>query len=64
VAAFIEEGLAPENSYRLSREQGRLTWSGDGENRKPEVLHSEPQVGVWRRLAAFLLALLPIENLL
>ncbi len=64
VAAFIEEGLAPENSFRLSREKGRLTWAADGTDGTPEVLHREPRVSIGRWLAAWLLARLPIERFL
>ncbi|ARB47655.1 phospholipase D family protein [Alloalcanivorax xenomutans] len=63
VAAFIEEGMAPQNSYRLSREEGRLTWAG-GSDQGPVVCHREPLVSIPRRLASAVLALLPIENLL
>jgi putative cardiolipin synthase len=64
VAAFIEEGLAPENSYRVDKEQGTLTWAGDGHDGRPEVRHNEPDVTVWRRMLAWLLSLLPIERML
>ena len=64
VAAFIEEGLAPENSYRLSRENGRLEWWGDGEDGKPVARHAEPRTSRLRRLLAWLLSLLPIERML
>ena len=64
VAAFIEEGLAPENSFRLSREDGKLAWAADGEEGVPEVLYREPRVSVVRWLAAWLLARLPIERFL
>lgn len=64
VAAFIEEGLAPENSYRVDKEQGKLTWAGDGHDGRPLVLHNEPGVTVWRRMLAWLLSLLPIERML
>ncbi|WP_297767797.1 phospholipase D family protein [uncultured Alcanivorax sp.] len=64
VAAFIEEGLAPENSYRVDNEQGTLTWAGDGPDGRPLVRHNEPDVTVWRRMLAWLLSLLPIERML
>lgn len=64
VAAFIEEGLAPENSFRLSREDGKLAWAADGDDGVPEVLYREPRVNVVRWLAAWLLARLPIERFL
>ena len=63
-SAFIEEGLAPENSYRVDKEQEKLTWAGDGHDGRPVVRHSEPDVTVWRRLLAWLLSLLPIERML
>ncbi|MDX1803920.1 MAG: phospholipase D family protein [Alcanivorax sp.] len=60
LAAFVEEGLAPENSYRLSRQQGHLLWTGDS----GQVFRHEPQAGRRRRLMSWLLGWLPIERYL
>ncbi|MEQ3635105.1 phospholipase D family protein [Alcanivorax sp.] len=64
VAAFIEEGLAPENSYRLEKQGGKLLWGADGHDGKPVLYSREPKVTVWRRMLAWLLSLLPIERML
>lgn len=63
-AAFVEEGMAPQNSYRVALDNGRLLWAGDGEDGRPMRQHQEPRVSTPRRLAAGLFARLPIENLL
>ncbi len=64
VAAFVEEGMAPQNSYRVSLdERQRLTW-GAGDTRGPVQSHREPQVTQARWLASRFFGLLPIENLL
>lgn len=63
VAAFVEEGMAPQNSYRVSADDQGLLW-GAGEERGPVQYRSEPQVSPLRRAASQLCALLPIENLL
>ena len=64
VAAFIEEGLAPENSYRLEKQEGELLWGADGYDGKPVLYSREPKATVWRRMLAWLLSLLPIERML
>ncbi|MFP1681902.1 phospholipase D family protein [Alloalcanivorax sp. C16-1] len=64
VAAFIEEGMAPQNSYRVGLDdQGRLEW-GAGDERGPVRYHREPRVSKARWLASRFFGLLPIENLL
>lgn len=52
---------APDTSYRLSIDKGRLTWEGedDGEIRR---LHHEPEASLFRRLIAALVRRLPIES--
>ncbi|EKF74519.1 phospholipase D/transphosphatidylase [Alcanivorax hongdengensis A-11-3] len=64
LAAFVEEGLAPDNSYRLEKGRGGLRWAAGGMQGKPVVLDREPRVSPWRRLLAMLLSVLPIERLL
>jgi len=63
VAAFVEEGMAPQNSYRVTSDDQGLLW-GAGDERGPVQYRSEPRVSPLRRLASQLCALLPIENLL
>ncbi len=63
VAAFVEEGMAPQNSYRVSSDDQGLLW-GAGNEQGPVQYRNEPRVSPLRRLASQLCALLPIENLL
>jgi len=64
VAAFIEEGMAPQNSYRVSLgENGGMEW-GAGDEHGPVRYHREPRVSKSRWLASRFMGLLPIENLL
>lgn len=68
VAAFIEEGMAPENSFRLElvpREDGlgkRLRWTAFDGNGEPTHYWHEPETSWWRRLGAWFGSLLPIED--
>lgn len=63
-AAFIEEGMAPQNSYRVELANGQLRWAGEDDQGRPRRRCREPRVSLPRRLVAWLCALLPIENLL
>tara|TARA_R110001606_G_scaffold261206_11_gene409396 strand:- start:17262 stop:18659 length:1398 start_codon:yes stop_codon:yes gene_type:complete len=62
-ATFVEEGMAPQSSYRVIEQDGALRWGG-GDHNGPFLHRHEPQVSVPRRLASRLFSLLPIENLL
>jgi putative cardiolipin synthase len=62
VIAFMDEGVLPENSYRvLLDEEGDLLWvtETDGE----EVLyHEEPETSFWTRFKAGFIRVLPVEK--
>jgi putative cardiolipin synthase len=62
VIAFMDEGVLPENSYRvLLDEDGDLLWvtETDGE----EVLyHEEPETSFWTRFKAGFIRVLPVEK--
>lgn len=58
VQAVFRDETAPQSSYRLLLRDGRLVWQ-DGN--APEH-HIEPKATVWRRMAAALIGLLPIES--
>lgn len=62
-AAFVEEGMAPQSSYRVALEEGKPVWGG-GNWHGPFRYRHEPRVSWPQRIAARLCALLPIENLL
>ena len=63
VAEFFEDGIKPENSYRVTLERGRLRWtsSDDGTVR---VYTKEPETSWWMRFKADALGLLPIHSML
>ncbi len=52
---------SPQTSYRLAVEQDRLSWTTE-DGAAPRVLYHEPDAGAWRRMMAFLIGLLPIED--
>jgi putative cardiolipin synthase len=67
VIDFMDDGVRPENSYRVTLETDsetgaeRLVWLT--ENNGEEVrYYSEPEVGFWRRFSAWFIGLLPIEK--
>lgn len=54
--------LLPRLTYRLSLgARGKLTWSATRDG-LDETLYKEPHTTVWRRLATWLMSLLPIES--
>ena len=67
VLAYMDEGVQPENSYRVVLETDaetgseRLVWITeiDGEEVR---YYSEPKVGLWRRFSTWFMGLLPIEK--
>jgi putative cardiolipin synthase len=67
VLAYMEEGIRPENSYRVMLETDaetggeRLVWitAIDGEEVR---YYSEPEVGLWHRFSTWLMGLLPLEK--
>jgi putative cardiolipin synthase len=67
VLAYMEEGIRPENSYRVLHETDaetgseRMVWITeiDGEEVR---YYSEPEVGLWRRFSTWFMGLLPIEK--
>ncbi len=63
VAEFFEDGVKPENSYRVTLERGRLRWTAsDGGTAR--VYTKEPETSWWRRFKADALGLLPIHSML
>ncbi len=62
VIAYMDEGVKPENSYRvLLDEKGNLTWITeiDGE----EIHYSkDPESGFWQRFITGIIKLLPVEG--
>jgi putative cardiolipin synthase len=63
VIEFFEDGVKPENSYRVTLERGGLKWttSDDG---TPRVYEKEPETSWWQRFKANAMGLLPIHSML
>lgn len=67
VLDYMEEGILPENSYRVMLETNadtgaeRLVWITeiDGEQVR---YYTEPEVGLWRRFSTWFIGLFPIEK--
>jgi putative cardiolipin synthase len=63
VAEFFEDGVKPENSYRVTLEGGRLRWmTSDGGTVR--VYTKEPETTWWKRFTADALGILPIHSML
>jgi cardiolipin synthase C len=61
VAADIELGMLPENSWRVAQDaEGALVWSAAG--REPS--RREPETGWWQRFKSGLIASFPLEKYL
>jgi putative cardiolipin synthase len=63
VVEVFEDGIKPENSYRVTLERGRLRWTtSDGGTVR--VYTKEPETTWWRRFQADALGILPIHSML
>lgn len=66
LASRLEEGVlqaVTASAYRLQLRDGNLLWT-DIQQADPRPLSNEPGASWWRRVQAWLLALLPLESLL
>ncbi len=62
VLESMERDFEPANSYRLYLENDRrLRWESSSQD-GPRVYTSEPEATLWRRLAAALIRLIPVED--
>ena len=63
VAEFFDDGMKPQNSYRVTLERARLEWTtiDDGTVR---VFTDEPETTWSKRFSADALGLLPIHSML
>ena len=61
VREIFADETSPLKSYRLRVEEGRLVWHDQAAG-APRILRGEPQAGIWRRLAATVVGLLPIQS--
>jgi len=59
--ALFRREIAPDTSYHLSLERGRIHWRGEDDGAMCDYTH-EPEASVWRRMIALLVRYLPIES--
>jgi putative cardiolipin synthase len=61
IRAIFADETSPQKSYRLDLEGGRIVWR-DVAAGAAMTRRKEPEAGLWRRAAAAIVALLPIES--
>ena len=61
IANYLDEGVRPENSYRVELVDGKLVWRTtiDGEE---VVYHKEPLSSFWDRVTVKMVNVLPLES--
>ena len=59
-AVFADE-ISPASSYKLSLQNGGIAWQ-NRPGASTKMLDSEPEASIWRRIAATIIGLLPIES--
>jgi putative cardiolipin synthase len=63
IVEFFDDGVKPENSYRVTLDRGRLRWTtSDGGTLR--VYTNEPETGWRKRFTADVLGILPIHSML
>ena len=63
VAAFLESGLDPANSYRVTiSEKGKLQWTTEGPDGEPVVWEKEPNSKGWDRFKLNIMKAIPMES--
>jgi putative cardiolipin synthase len=61
VGSFLDDGVAPENAYRVTLDGGRLRWTAQIDGR--EVVYTkEPESGWWQRFVVRVIGILPIHS--
>jgi putative cardiolipin synthase len=61
VGAYLDDGVSPENAYRVTLEDGDLAWTAQVEGE--EVAYdTEPETGWWQRFMVGAMGLLPIQS--
>jgi putative cardiolipin synthase len=61
VGAYFDEGVAPDQSFRVTLQDGRLRWTTES-NGKPVVYTTDPETGWWQRFVIGVLGVLPIHS--
>jgi putative cardiolipin synthase len=62
VAEYLDEGVRPENAYRVTLEDGDLVWTAAVEGEEPLVFRHEPETSWWQRFTVGLMGLLPLQS--
>ena len=60
VGAFFDEGVAPDQSFRVTLENGHPRWTTEVDGR-PVAYTTDPETGWWQRFVVGVLGLLPIH---
>jgi putative cardiolipin synthase len=63
VVEVFDDGVKPENSYRVTLEGGKLKWT-TSDGGKARVYTEEPETSWWQRFKADAMGLLPIHSML
>jgi putative cardiolipin synthase len=62
VIAWMDDGVRPENSYRVFLEKdGKVTWETQDDG-KEVIYHHDPESSAWQRFEAGFIGILPVEN--
>ena len=64
VAGAITLNMEPQNSWHVTRENGRLTWTTTDRDGGVVEMHREPDTPWWRRTQSGFIAMLPLEKYL
>jgi putative cardiolipin synthase len=62
VIAWMDDGVRPENSYRVFLDKdGKVTWETQDDG-KEVIYHHDPESSAWQRFEAGFIGMLPVEN--
>jgi putative cardiolipin synthase len=62
VAGYLDEGVEPDNAYRVTLdERGRTRWATTVDGKETTFDH-EPHTSVWKRFSADVVRVLPVES--
>jgi putative cardiolipin synthase len=61
VGAFLDEGVTPDHSFRVTLEDGHLKWTTEIDGNQV-VYTKDPETGWWQRFVVGLIGILPIHS--
>jgi putative cardiolipin synthase len=61
VGVFFDEGVAPDQSFRVTLDDGHLRWTTEVDGR-PVVYTTDPETSWWQRFVVGVIGLLPIHS--